>query len=130
MWEESLSSSFPLNLHVFFQCEAREEECMYLCVQSSTWYGFALETIATEVNLWLCGLCEMYAQQEVLVKKPHALKECEGGQLVESAEQPSPVSVLDNTHFQEHEFTPNLELAEANCVSSFHGEHTIIPILS
>ncbi|CAK9858312.1 unnamed protein product, partial [Sphagnum jensenii] len=57
---------------------------------------------------------------EVLVKKPHALKECEGGQLVESAEQPSPVSVLDNTHFQEHEFTPNLELAEANCVSSFH----------
>jgi hypothetical protein len=86
--------------------------------------------LATEVYLWLCGLCEMYAQQEILVKKPHALGECEGGQLVESAEQPSPVSVLDNTHFQEHEFTPNLELAKANCVSSFHGEHTIIPILS
>jgi hypothetical protein len=71
----------------------------------------------------------MYAQQEVLVKKPHTPQDCEGGQLVESAEQPSPVSVLDNTHFQEHEFTPNLELAKANCVSSFHGEHTIIPIL-
>ncbi|CAM6020235.1 unnamed protein product, partial [Sphagnum balticum] len=63
---------------------------------------------------------EFDKRKEVLVKKPHTLQECEGGQLVESAEQPSPVSVLDNTHFQEHEFTPNLELAKANCVSSFH----------
>ncbi|CAK9191217.1 unnamed protein product [Sphagnum troendelagicum] len=41
-------------------------------------------------------------------------------ELLYKGKQPSPVSVLDNTHFQEHEFTPNLELAEANCVSSFH----------
>lgn len=45
--------------------------------------------------------------QGVPMKNLHPVENDDIGRLAERAEQPSPISVLDNVHFQEEECTPS-----------------------
>jgi hypothetical protein len=63
-------------------------------------------------------LSEVCSQaQGVSVKKLLADAENNSCRLAEGAEQPSPVSILDNVHFQEGDCTPSPKSAKPGSVS-------------
>jgi hypothetical protein len=62
------------------------------------------------------GISELLTPRGVLVK-------CEFVELgpAEVVDQPSPVSVLDNSHFQEEDLTPSLRPSKSSPIDSLEG---------